>query len=414
MKNFTFLVLLTVFMFLCSVCKAQWSEQTSGITTALYSVRACDSSVIWACGASGKVLKTTNGGVTWTSYTISQNPSLSLYCIFGIDAQTALVSGSSSTTYLYRTSNGGTNWTEVFSQSGGFINIVGPVAGTGWLGFQGDPVGGRWTLFGSTDGGISWDSSGMYLPQAGSEAGWNNSGTSIDTVDGPLWFGTNNTRLYRGPGNYTALPTAGLTNSYAVWANYSNSIMAGGTIMLFSGSGGSSWTNVNAPGTGNILGIAGKGTKWWYVRGASIYYSDNNGANWVTDYTSSGTYNDITIAVTGQIWAVKSNGGISKFTVPVGINPINSEVPLEFGLYQNFPNPFNPVTKIKFDIAKLSTVKLIIYDVLGREIAAPLNEKLQPGTYEVEWNGTNYTSGVYFYRLEAGNYVETRKMILMK
>ncbi len=413
MKTFTFFVSLIIF-FLCGVCYAQWSEQTSGITTALYSVNACDSSVVWTCGASGKVLKTTNGGVTWTTYTITQNPSLALYCIWGIDAQTALVTGSSSTTYLYRTSNGGVNWSEVLSQSGGFINTIGPLASSGYLGISGDPVGGRWTLFVSSDQGISWDSTGHYLPQSGSEAGWNNSAYTKDTVNGPVGIGTNNTRIYRFVGGWAALPTPGLTNSYALWANYTNSIMAGGTVLLYSANGGSSWTDVSAPGSGNILGIAGSGAKWWYVRGSSVYYSLNNGTNWVTDYTSTGTYYDIAIASTGQIWAVKSNGGISKFTIPVGINPITSEIPKQFALCQNYPNPFNPLTNIKIQIAKQTTASLKIFDELGREVSTLLNEQLKPGTYEIQWDASNYPSGVYYYRLIAGDFIETKKMVLVK
>ena len=104
------------------------------------------------------------------------------------------------------------------------------------------------------------------------------------------------------------------------------------------------------------------------------------------------------------------------------------KIPVSFSLSQNYPNPFNPVTKIKFGIptplnppfAKGGTakpggfVKLIIYDVLGREVATLVNEQLTPGTYEAEWDGTDYPSGVYFYKLTAGDYTESRKMILIK
>ena len=118
-----------------------------------------------------------------------------------------------------------------------------------------------------------------------------------------------------------------------------------------------------------------------------------------------------------------------KDTIPIGIKKLYENVPEEFNLFQNYPNPFNPVTKIKFDLPKSNltlsgakglNVRLIIYDVLGREIATlipPLRggqEGLNPGTYEVEWDGSNYPSGVYFYKLIAGDYTETRKMVLIK
>ncbi|HEY5124113.1 MAG TPA: T9SS type A sorting domain-containing protein, partial [Ignavibacteria bacterium] len=96
-----------------------------------------------------------------------------------------------------------------------------------------------------------------------------------------------------------------------------------------------------------------------------------------------------------------------------------NEIPDKFSLSQNYPNPFNPVTKIKFDIPsdvkrEMSNVKLIIYDILGKEITILVNEKLQPGTYEVTFDGSNLPSGVYFYQLRVGTYLETKKMLLIK
>jgi len=108
---------------------------------------------------------------------------------------------------------------------------------------------------------------------------------------------------------------------------------------------------------------------------------------------------------------------------PIGINPIASEIPDSYNLYQNFPNPFNPVTKIKFDLPKSNLtpggakglfIRLAIYDVLGKEINAVVSQQLKPGSYEVEWDGSNYPNGVYFYKLTAGDYAETRKMVLVK
>ncbi len=105
--------------------------------------------------------------------------------------------------------------------------------------------------------------------------------------------------------------------------------------------------------------------------------------------------------------------------VPIGIHPISNEVPEKFALYQNYPNPFNPVTKIRFSIPPVwngrdRSIQLKVYDILGREIATLVNEQLQAGIYEVEWNAENFPSGVYFYIITAGNFTQTRKMVLMK
>jgi hypothetical protein len=106
--------------------------------------------------------------------------------------------------------------------------------------------------------------------------------------------------------------------------------------------------------------------------------------------------------------------------IPIGIQPINTEIPTKFELFQNYPNPFNPVTKIKFDIPLLRGVSegrgvlLKIYDVLGKEISVLLNEDLKPGTYEIEWNAENIPTGVYFYSLITNNFTQTKKMVVLK
>jgi hypothetical protein len=83
-------------------------------------------------------------------------------------------------------------------------------------------------------------------------------------------------------------------------------------------------------------------------------------------------------------------------------------------LDQNYPNPFNPSTTIKYQINELSHVLIIVYDVLGNEVATLVNEEKYAGHYKLEFNATGLQSGVYFYKLQAGNFIQTKKMILMK
>jgi len=107
----------------------------------------------------------------------------------------------------------------------------------------------------------------------------------------------------------------------------------------------------------------------------------------------------------------------------IGIEKISSRVSTSFYLYQNFPNPFNVSTKIKFDVPQfpLNTGglrgllnRLIIYNILGREVAVLVNQVLEPGSYEVIWNADDYPSGVYFFRLSSGDFSESRKMLLIR
>jgi len=92
----------------------------------------------------------------------------------------------------------------------------------------------------------------------------------------------------------------------------------------------------------------------------------------------------------------------------------SSEIPTSYSLSQNFPNPFNPETSIRYSIPIQSHVTIKIYDVLGREVTTLINEEKSVGNYEVKFNSTQFASGVYFYRLQADDYTATKKMIVLK
>ncbi|MFA5405299.1 MAG: T9SS type A sorting domain-containing protein [Ignavibacteria bacterium] len=111
-----------------------------------------------------------------------------------------------------------------------------------------------------------------------------------------------------------------------------------------------------------------------------------------------------------------------KLSQPVGIQNISNKIPDRYSLSQNYPNPFNPNTIIRFQIKGMSSphvlggdlITLKIYDILGKEVATPVNEKLQPGEYEVTFDGSGLTSGIYFYRLTCGDFTQTKRMLLIK
>lgn len=106
---------------------------------------------------------------------------------------------------------------------------------------------------------------------------------------------------------------------------------------------------------------------------------------------------------------------IIKYNQILGINPISNIIPLSFNLHQNFPNPFNPKTKIRFSVSKNSVIQLKIFDVLGRIKEILVNEKLIPSEYEVTFDGSNYSSGVYFYQLSSDNQIiDTKKLVIIK
>jgi hypothetical protein len=98
----------------------------------------------------------------------------------------------------------------------------------------------------------------------------------------------------------------------------------------------------------------------------------------------------------------------------IGINTINENIPSKYLLNQNYPNPFNPATTIKFSVPVAGHIKLSVYDILGREIEVLANKNISAGSYSVIWDASNYTSGIYFYRLEGSDFTETKKMVLIK
>ncbi len=97
-----------------------------------------------------------------------------------------------------------------------------------------------------------------------------------------------------------------------------------------------------------------------------------------------------------------------------GTDPVLNNVPLTNMLLQNYPNPFNPKTIINYQCSMDENVTLKVFDILGSEVATLVNKKHQPGSYKVEFDGTKLASGIYYYRLEAGNFIQVRKMILVK
>lgn len=159
---------------------------------------------------------------------------------------------------------------------------------------------------------------------------------------------------------------------------------------------------------------------------ATIKYNSSGDSLWVQRYDGVQHNSDEAAAVSvdgsGNVYVTGYsivNGNNTdyitvKYSQSVGIQQISTEVPEHFQLKQNYPNPFNPVTKLEFGISDLGFVSLKVYDIQGREVTTLVNEQLKPGTYEVDFNGNSFTSGMYFYRLVSEEFIETKKMILTK
>jgi len=201
--------------------------------------------------------------------------------------------------------------------------------------------------------------------------------------------------------------------------NNGTAVGAGGTILRTT-NGGTNWTeqtsvittlySVSFTDSNNGTAVGRYGT---------IFRTTNGGTNW-TEQTRTGTYNflyGVSFTDANNGWAVGEIGTILR-TTNGGATFVEEgqidEMPTEFLLSQNFPNPFNPSTSIQYAVSSRQFVKLTVYDLLGREIETLVNEEKPAGTYEITWYSENLPSGVYFYQLKAGSYLETKKMLLMK
>jgi photosystem II stability/assembly factor-like uncharacterized protein len=319
-----------LFLLLTISLNAQWVEQTSGVTAALRSVSVVTEDVAWVSGASGTILRTIDGGATWTSVGGTALGTATGHYIYAVDANTALVCANpSGFGQVWRTTDAGANWTKVFEQTGGFLNGLAMFSSTNGF-FTGDPVGGRWTNFRTTDGGATWDSTGMFLAQAGAEAGWNN---AIFTMGSKLWYGTDNSRAYYSTdagATFTAqaMPMASSRTFYFTSPTRG---ITGGAGLNQTNDGGATWTDLTALGSGNVYAVVGYQNTWYYIRGAIIYKSVDDGANWTESHTGAGTIYHLTNARNGAdvAFAVKAGGVIVKGTalgLPVELTSFEASV----------------------------------------------------------------------------------------
>ena len=150
----------------------------------------------------------------------------------------------------------------------------------------------------------------------------------------------------------------------------------------------------------------------------NILYRQHGSAN--SDPTISFGVISVDFNVVYHFWSVWENNSTgtwklygSKMDYVLGVYDAPS-IERSFILRQNYPNPFNPTTQISYTLAKASNVTLTVYNILGQQIATLVNGKNEPGEHSVSWNALNVPSGVYFYRIVAGDFVQTKKMVLMK
>lgn len=398
-----------------------WSLQTSGVTTTLNCIKVVDNNVAWAAGDSGVVIRTIDGGITWASVGGGNIGDNIIWNIDAIDENIALVTFTSpSITYLYRTTNGGVDWQLVYSQSGGFINDMHMIDQLNGIAY-GDPVGGKWTVIRTNDGGASWNRILTEPTPNGSELGiYYNSLCVTDSLH--IWF-LGDHRVYRSI-------DGGITWSYSTTTNYFLSIwfntnaigMASTNVPQNSESSvdsGKTWNSTSFPG-GFAYAMAGSGLRdFWYASGLHVYHTSNYGSSWSSEMVMlNGDFfaiDFVTIGDTAIGYVGGTNGSLARFDGPItSVNSIPN-VLSKYSLEQNYPNPFNPTTTINFSVPYTQNVTINVFDALGNIVLNLYDEETSPGKYELKFDGSDLSSGIYFYQMQAfGNYMVTKKLVLLK
>jgi photosystem II stability/assembly factor-like uncharacterized protein len=342
-----------------------WSLVSYFQNQILRKIHFIDNLTGWAVGDTGIILKTIDGGQNWVDQSIA-SISIDYKEIYFINAEVGWIFGINN---LLQTTNGGDSWDLKHSWNLGtdisclyFLN-----ENDGWI---------TWydRLLSTSDGGTTWDSIN-YPSQSGLGAvkfineniGWAVGKEIYKTTDGGLfWIEQRGYRPER-------LNHIEILDSNNVWAagNYG--------ALYYTSDGGTNWQQQNCNISGIIMNLSfiNKTMGWVVGWHGEILKTTNNGATFIKG---------------NEVEEIISN----------------------YSLSHNFPNPFNPSTTISYSLPTTSMVQLKILDILGQEIATLVNEEKTPGNYSVEWNATQLASGVYFYRIQAGNFVQTKKMILMK
>ena len=380
------------------------------------------------------VLKTSNRGDTWQ---IVYRNFFAMTKVQFLDINTGYACGG----YLYKTINGGINWTLVNTPSITVENMFVLNQDTIWIVWSEGSAGG---VFFTTNGGASWqqqvnlggnnpDKIYMYNARIGFISRTNSPQLRKTTNGGVNW------NLLSGTGT-GAFSDIYFIDSLTGWK--AKAVGGGGWLMGKSTDGGINWVEQILPSGGNISNGSGivnfvnvnKDTIWgvggnlfFPIQGARafMYRTTNSGDTWYFQIPDTSyqlpNLNFIDFKDKNIGWAYRvsikgihtTNGGDTTFYLPV--KQVSNEVPKDFSLEQNYPNPFNAMTKLKIKISRQGKAMIKVFDISGREISVLLNEKLNTGEYEVLFNANDYSSGVYFYSLTVeGILIDTKKMILIK
>jgi photosystem II stability/assembly factor-like uncharacterized protein len=402
-----------------------WVRQSIGSSYNSHSVSFINSSVGIIISPYSHILRTTDGGATWIDQTTGYNDWLMSSCL--VNGNIGFVVGrrdfaSYGTFLILRTTDGGATWTDLSSllpiQDAGGKGLFGVSfvdVNHGWVVGGTGPTAGLPVIFRTTDGGSTWANvtSGSFSFYSVSFSDTNN-GIAVG-YDSYIFRTTN------GGSSWKSIPTSS-SHYNAVCLTDANigTIVGLNGIILHTTNGGSSWI-IQSSGTNNSLyGLSFPNANTGFAVGenGTILSTTDAGAHWMVQ--SSGTTATLrgVCFTDSRIGTIVGDSGIILRTTTGGLTEVKDDhkhdLPNTFRLEQNYPNPFNPMTTISFSLPSRSIVSLQVFDMIGREVATIVSEEIPAGNYTKQWNAGNMSSGIYFYRLQAGPYTDTKILLLLK
>jgi len=400
----------------------QWRRQQSGTTANLRGLWFVDSLKGWACGDSGVILHTSNGGIDWIKQNSGVN--VALEDVFFLNSLNGWICGDSGT--ILNTTDAGFTWSKKLPQVHSLLrNIQFPTIQIGYS--SGD----RGTTLETRDSGRTW------VASAGSDSGnssviffWTDesdgtflhndtaSQSQIHTIDGGrTWIPTGHPpyrindiwgyRVFTRP--YLDFYWDAGTHGFVVWIYVIIDGRAYGRI-------GQTGDTLDLDGVTLERGEGGPLKLWAVGQHGWIITSGDTGLTWQTVHSGvSVNLHEVSFPTRNRGWIVGDSGIILHYEDITGVGgPDDSRFPLAFALSDPYPNPFNASSIIQYRIPEKTYVQLTVYDVLGRELTTLVDEEQQAGNYNVRLDASRFSSGVYYYRLQAGTFTDVKKMILLK
>ncbi|NOS85470.1 MAG: T9SS type A sorting domain-containing protein [Ignavibacteria bacterium] len=378
-----------------------WTINNIGVdNTHIQSLYSFNNNLIAVMYHSG-IYYSSNNGLSWNQTNVNTGGHYTEYSCIAKDNFGKLYCSIESS--LYSSIDSGKIWTFISAPSVAILNIAFSTDNNIFVGHVGGGI------RRSTNGGYNWI--GLNIGHT-SVLATNNNGDMYSIYFRTLYRSTNNGI------NWNTLPQLPSNDNYCMAFDGNNNIYLGTlTGIQFSSNNGQTW--IQKLNLINPFKIVINGNNIYTIQdwGQKFYYSTNLGSNW--NQINTGLENVYTVALTrsmgGELFCGTVHRGIFRANESIiPVSQISNNVPKDFRFFNNYPNPFNPVTNFRFEIPLESFITIKIFDMTGKEIYLLTDQYYKPGYYEISWDGSDFASGIYLVKFFTDNYFDTKKIVLLK